>query len=74
MSELHPLLQYGIYTAAGTMCGILYWFTVENLRDNKFRFVLAFLFSLVFSPPGAWFVSMIIRIGYLSKKRDQPSV
>jgi hypothetical protein len=65
MEGLHPVLRYLTFTSISTLSGLFYWFAAENLREHKHRFVLALGFSLVISPLGAWFVSVLLRAGHL---------
>jgi len=53
-------------SASGTVCGILYWMSMENMRVKRYKVIHVFLLSLFLTPVGAWIVSTIYRFGEIS--------
>ena len=68
MNSLPWVLQYFLANVAGTISGIIYWMTIENLQPSrpqprKFeRLWLAALLAVLITPLGAWFVSSVMKI------------
>jgi hypothetical protein len=56
-------------TSGATLSGILFSLAVENWRESKFRYLYAFVASLLLTPLGAWVVSTFIRINSLRSDR-----
>ena len=66
MSTIPMYLTMGLMSASGTVCGILYWMAMENMREKKYKVIHVFLLSLFLTPIGAWIVSAIYRFVEIS--------
>ena len=62
------ILRYFLYSSGATVCGVLYWISVQNLGERHYKLVYVGLLTIFLSPFGAWAVTALVRMGDLSKK------
>ncbi len=72
MAQTHPILFYFATTAGATLSGILFSLAVENWKDSKYKYLFAFIASMLLTPLGAWVVSTFIRINSLGSEMAKP--
>jgi hypothetical protein len=66
METIPAVLKYLLIGSTSTVCGILYWMAMENMRYHRFRTFYIFTLSFLLTPVGAWVISVILRLNILS--------
>lgn len=61
------VLRYFLTSIGATISGILYWMSVQNLGDRRYKLLHAGLLSIFLTPFGAWVVTSLVRMRDLSR-------
>lgn len=62
------VLFYFLSSTGATLCGVLYWMSVQNMGDRHYKLLHVGLLSIFLTPVGAWVVTSLVRMGDLSQK------
>jgi hypothetical protein len=70
METIPTVFNYLLIGSTATVCGILYWMAMENMREQRFRTFYIFTLSFLLPPVGAWVVSVILRLNAFTSKKQ----
>jgi multisubunit Na+/H+ antiporter MnhG subunit len=74
MDAIPPVLRYFAMTSTATLSAIFFSLAVENWKNSKYKYVLAFIASLLLTPVGAWVISTFSRINSLQSQQADKAV
>lgn len=65
------VLFYFLSSTGATLCGIMYWMSVQNMGDRRYRLLQVGILSIFLTPVGAWVITSFVRMADLSRKSKE---